>query len=59
MATLILYNERGREYVVIETGDLSDDEFEKEYGARPVARCPIDDDELLTPFPTDRGLEAS
>jgi hypothetical protein len=59
MAALILYSERGREYVVIDTADLSDDEFEKEYGAQPVARCPIDDEEFLTPFPTDRGLEAT
>ena len=55
MAQLILYRERGREYVAITTDDPSDEEFEEEYGATPLARCPVDE-EYITPFPTDRGL---
>ena len=54
MAQLILYEERGREYVVITSDDPTDEEFEEEYGATPVARAEIFDDVIS--FPTDRGL---
>ncbi len=54
MAQLILYKERGREYVVITSDDPTDKEFKEEYAARPIARISILDDVNL--FPTDRGL---
>ena len=54
MAQLILYIERGRKYVVITSDDPTDEEFEEEYAAKPVARAEIVDD--VTSFPTDRGL---
>ena len=54
MAQLILYKERSREYVVITSDDPTDEEFEEEYAAKPIARAEILDDVLL--FPTDRGL---
>ena len=54
MAQLILYEERGREYVVITSDDPTDEEFEEEYAATPVARAEIVGD--VASFPTDRGL---
>ena len=56
MAQLILYYERGREYVVITSDDPTDEEFEEEYAALPVTRVEIFDD--VTSFPTDQGLSA-
>ena len=54
MAQLILYRERGREYIVITSDDPTDEEFEEEYAARPLLRAKIFDD--VSWFPTDRGL---
>jgi len=39
---------------VVPFDDLTDEEFEEEYAAKPVARAEIFDD--VTSFPTDRGL---
>ncbi len=54
MAQLILYIEQGREYVTICTDDFTDEEFEAEYGTKPIVRAEIFDN--VTSFPTDRGL---
>ncbi|KKL44971.1 hypothetical protein LCGC14_2360340 [marine sediment metagenome] len=54
MAQLILYRERGREYIVITSDDPTDEEFEEEYAATPLVRAEILDD--VSCFPTDRGL---
>jgi hypothetical protein len=54
MAQLVLYEERGREYVVITSDDLDDEEFEEEYAAKPLVRAEILDD--VGGFPTDRAL---
>ncbi len=54
MAQLILYIDQGREYVTICTDDFDDEEFEAEYGGRPIVRVEILDN--VTSFPTDRGL---
>ena len=54
MARLVLYEERGREYVVITLDDLTDEEFEEEYAAKPTVMVEIFGD--VTLFPTDRGL---
>ena len=54
MAQLILYEERGREYIVITSDDPTDEEFEEEYAAPPLVRVKIFDD--VSCFPTDRGL---
>ena len=62
MARLIRYLEviadREREFVVIETAGLSDDDFTDQYGASPLDTVEIGEDEKFTPFPTDRSLEA-
>lgn len=55
MATLVLYVDGDTEYVTIDTADLSDADFEEEYGGPPLARAEVDDT-AITPFPTDRGL---
>ncbi len=57
MAQLILYIDHGHEYVTICTDDFDDEEFQAEYGGRPIVRVEILGN--VTPFPTDRGLSES
>jgi len=62
MAWLLRYEQtiegEEREFVVIlDSEDIDDNEFEKEYGARPTHRCQITDTAQLSGFPTDRDLE--
>jgi len=54
MAQLILYRIEEREYVTISTGDFTDEEFEAEYGIKPLVRVEILGS--VTSFPTNRGL---
>lgn len=60
MATLVLFNEKAREYIVIDDEDLDDEEFEERYAAVPVLRVPVDADFIeLTPWPTGVPLTIS